>query len=322
MSEKEEIKNIVFLMNYDRSKTLLEQGSADFRVDRKSMSMAGVDYEDYRNKLTQDMNDVVDFFSDPHVLLPLGALVLTIASGGAASPLLAAALAGTSLALEAADVALYWKEGDHTSAGIGAIFALIPGAQLAKQLGLRFVSEMTEQEIKLFLRKIKEGLDLTNKEKQLLQSINNNKTALRLLTSRQANKAATAQFLYRYSRRKLLSAIAKLKILGIKIHRVGWKITAGGVGFLTVLQMGKILGLKAAEFTNAELPESYTQLSEEKKEEVKKEINNKLETNSDELREQAYNITVAAIETSDEEKNKQYADALAEQQKLLDEIDF
>lgn len=46
-----QINEINRLMNYDRSKTLLEQGSADFMVDRASMRIAGVDYEDYKKEV-------------------------------------------------------------------------------------------------------------------------------------------------------------------------------------------------------------------------------------------------------------------------------
>lgn len=51
-----QINEINRLMNYDRSKTLLEQSSADFMVDRMSMNKAGVNYKDYKDANSVDIN--------------------------------------------------------------------------------------------------------------------------------------------------------------------------------------------------------------------------------------------------------------------------
>lgn len=319
------INDILLKMSYDPSKTLNE--NLNEQMGQKTwLTPKGMSYQqnlDAQGLTNKQINNLKKWLTDPHILLPLGALVLTVASGGVASPLLAATLAGGSLALEIGDVALYWKEGDYESAGIGAIFALIPGAQLAKKLGLNFVGDMTESQIKTFLKKVKNGLDLTEKEKKLLQSLNDNKSALRVMTSRQAAKALTAQYLEKYTKRKLLAAVLQLQRLGIRLNRITWRITAGGVGLITLAQAGKILGLKAAESLGAQLPEKYVQLPEEEKNKVKQEINSKLESQSQQLREDVYKTTEMVLETMNEEKIKQYTDAVNKsQESYLDALDF
>ena len=317
-----EVNKINYLINYDRSKTITEQSFSDWGDAGIDVSGWNLWAKEKTDSIEPVMQKIHDFVTDPHIYLPLGALLLTIASGGATSPLLAASLAGASLSLEIADVVLYWNEGDYTSAGIGAIFALIPVAQLAKTLGLRFVSEMTESQIKLFLRKIKEGLDLTNKERQLAESIAENTAELGLLISRQAAKSMTASYLGRYTGKTLLLAILRLRRLGIHIHRIGWKITALGGAFVSIMALGSILGEEFAEFTGAKPPKQYAELTDEQKLEVKEEIYNKMENSPEEIREQAYNATVVLIETSDEEKNSQIAEVLKKQQEELDKLGF
>ena len=49
------------------------------------------------------------------------------------------------------------------------------------------MSELTEKEIKLFLKK-KEGLDLTEKESKLLKAIGENQTEIFRVMMRQSNK--------------------------------------------------------------------------------------------------------------------------------------
>ena len=170
------LKDILLKMNYDPSKTLneniQEQGSADRFVDQRAMSLAGIDYNDYKKQQWDASNKALEqigeWLQDPHVLLPLAAIILTFATGGIAG----LAVAGL---LEAADVALYIKEGDYTSAGLGAIFLLIPGVQLVRRLG---VGEITENQIKTLINKVSKGLDLNTFERKIIQAIDDNKNRI------------------------------------------------------------------------------------------------------------------------------------------------
>jgi hypothetical protein len=127
------LQEILLKMNYDPSKTLrenlelLEQPESvmDRRVgiSATNAEALGLSQGDYEKQVQKEMSEKAksfgEFISDPHVFLPLSAGIATLATGG---------LAGVAIGavLEAADVALYVKEKDYTSAGIGMIFSLIP----------------------------------------------------------------------------------------------------------------------------------------------------------------------------------------------------
>ena len=253
---REEISRINEIMN----NIIHEQGSADIFVDRQAMNKLGNDtYDDYiknRNQnFERDLKSVMNFVTDPHFLLPVGAVILSVASMGTATPLAAALLAGGSVALEVADVALYWNEGNYEDAGIAAIFALIPGTQLAKMLGLRFVSELTEKEIKLFLKKIKEGLDLTEKESKLLKAIGENQTEISRVMMRQSNKAISLKIISELSGLKSWNILLEMARLGLVSWKTTWKLGIGGLSLYTLGQIGATLGDKTALSLGYKTPE-------------------------------------------------------------------
>lgn len=270
------LKDILLKMNYDTSKTLneniQEQGSADIFVDQRAMSLAGIEYNDYKTQQWEASNKALkqigEWLQDPHVLLPLGALIVTVATGGIGGLVVAGLL-------EAADVALYIEEGDYTSAGLGAIFLLIPGAQLIRKLG---VGEITEKQIKTLINKVSKGLDLNPFERKIIQAIDDNKNWIRPQVLKQTAKGLSKKVLMKSVAKKSAKAfiytILRMSQMGLLSWKFGWRVAALGGVFLTALQMGKILGVGLENWSrvNVELPDSYVMLDQRQKAEVRKEL--------------------------------------------------
>lgn len=135
----EELKTIVALMSYDRSKTLneniQEQGSADIHVDQRAMSLAGIEYSDYKTQMWEKQNEsfekLIEFFSDPHNVLmavELGAMFIAPFTGPFAPVFL-----GISVGAGLADSAVYYfKDDDPHSALMALGLVLVPELKLAK----------------------------------------------------------------------------------------------------------------------------------------------------------------------------------------------
>ena len=314
------LKDILLKMNYDPSKTLneniQEQGSADRFVDMRAMSSAGIDYSDYKKQQWEASNKALEqigeWLQDPHVLLPLAAVIVTVATGGIGG-IVAAGL------LEAADVALYIKEGDYESAGIGAIFMLIPGAQLVRRLG---VGEITEKQIKTLINKVSKGLDLSPFERKIVQAIDDNKNWIRpqvlKQTAKGLSKAVLMKSVGKKSAQAFIHTLLRLSQAGLLSWKFGWRVAALGGVFLTTLQMGKILGVGLENWSkvHVELPDSYVMLDQRQKAEVRKEL-------AQEVIEASYknNIQTEILKTSEEIINYSDEKKVEHINKILNDID-
>lgn len=265
------VKDILLKMNYDSSKTLnenIEEQDTRFTRDLDRIYSNPNTAREYNREMAQFTIDFANWISDPHVFLPLAALILTVATGGTAG-LVAAGL------LELADVALYINEKDYTSAGIGVIFALIPGAQLIRRLG---VGEITENQVKTLIRKVSNKLDLTNTEKNILNAIEENKNWIKsqilLRTAKGLGQRVLMKSIAKGSYKAFIYTLLRLSQIGLLSWKFGWRVTALGGILLTTLQMGKILGIaiEGIDYRNVELPESYVNLEPEERTKVKKEV--------------------------------------------------
>jgi predicted nucleotidyltransferase len=135
----EELRAITALMSYDRSKTLSEniqeQGSADIFVDQRAMSLAGIDYSDYKKQQWEKQNEsfekLIEFFSDPHNVLmavELGSMFIAPFTGPFAPVFL-----GISIGAGLADSAVYYFiDGDPHSAMMALALTIVPEAKLGK----------------------------------------------------------------------------------------------------------------------------------------------------------------------------------------------
>jgi hypothetical protein len=327
MVNREDIlKDVLFKMNYNPSKTLVEntklmeqpEGVMDRRIGitAQNAKAVGMSQGEYEKKLQQQasksLESFTEFISDPHFFLPASAAVITIMTGGVGGLVIAGVL-------EAADIALYVKEKDYTSAGIGMVFAMIPGGMLISKLG---VGKITKQEVKILLKKIKEGLDLTNKEKKIVQSIEQNKSWIAKNVAKQSAKVLSRKILTKYTGKKLLIAIFYMIKYGLIPYRFGWRVTALGGGFITAMQLGKILGIgiQGLDYRNVELPENYVKLNPKQKEQVKKDILQQVIEQSPEIKVMATKEVDDIINTSDEEKVKYITIQLEKLDSELDSI--
>jgi hypothetical protein len=327
MVNKEQILNEVLLkMNYNPSMTLkenmelLEQPESvmDRRVGitAKNAEALGMSQGEYEKRVQKVINDKAKsfgkFISDPHVFLPVGAALATIMTGGIAGLVIGGVL-------ELADVALYVKEKDYTSAGIGLVFAMIPGGMLLNKLG---VGQITKQEVKVLIKKLKQGLDLTSKEKKIVEAIDNNKQWISKTVAQQSAKVLSRKILAKYTGKKLLIAILYMVKYGLLPYRFGWRVAALGGGFFTALQIGKLLGvgIQGLDYRTVELPREYVTLPKEKKESVKKEVLNQVIEQSPEIKNIAQKETDKIINTSDEQKVEQINQVLLTLEDELDQI--
>jgi hypothetical protein len=327
MVNKEQILNEVLLkMSYNPSLTLkenielLEQPESvmDRRVGitAKNAEALGMSQGEYEKRVQKVMSDKAEsfgeFISDPHVFLPVAAAIATIVTGGMAGLVIAGVL-------EVADIALYIKEKDYTSAGLGIVFAMIPGGMLLNKLG---VGQVTKQEVKVLIKKLKQGLDLTNKERKIIEAIDNNKQWIARTIAQQSAKALSRKILAKYTGRKLLIVILYMIKYGLLPYRFGWRVVALGGGFFTALQIGKLLGIgiKGLDYRTVELPQEYVKLPKQKKESVKKEVLIQVIEQSPEIKNIVQKETDKIINTSDEKKVEQINQVLLTLDEELDQI--
>ena len=265
------------------------------------------DFKDWRN------NNPVPKLSDDalHWLLPLGAFAITVMTGGIGGLVIAGVL-------EAADIAIYIKEKEYTAAGVGAVFAFIPGLMLANQIPL--VRKFTSGQLKVLLNKIKKGLDLSPIEQQLTKQIDINAQWL----SKNADNFMkignlSSKLLSKYTGKKLIAVILYMSKIGLIPWKAGWRVAALGGGLLTFMQIGKILGveIQGLDYRNVKLPESYTSLSEEKKSTVIKDVQMQIIEQSPEIKEWAEKEMSLIINTLPEQKAEILAVSMENIEKAL-----
>lgn len=131
----EELKQIVVLMNYDRSKTLMEQGDAKFDMyqRQRNAEYLGISYDEAKRMENPALYKMVDEFEWDHgtsaiweLGLTFGGILLTftpIAPVG-----LAMIAAGTTLGV--ADAMVYYSEGDPYMGTMMLALQVIPGGEL------------------------------------------------------------------------------------------------------------------------------------------------------------------------------------------------
>lgn len=177
------------------------------------------------------MYDISDILTNPHLLLPLAAIAATFYVGGIGGIIVGGLL-------DAADINLYVQEGDELAAGLGAIFLLIPGHQLANFIpGYR---NLTKGFIKNLLNKVSKKLPLNKAEESVLDSINKNLDEIAKLAAKNAALKSTKFLINEMTLRQLL--VYLLYMIKFGLFSSKWLIRIAGVVY-TVAALAKKLGI-------------------------------------------------------------------------------
>ena len=185
------------------------------------------------------------------------------------------------------------------------------------------VKQFTSTSLKTFLNKVSKGLNLAPVEKKLAEQISKNAEWL----AKNADNFAkinnlSSKILSKYTGKKLIGAMLYMAKAGLIPWRWGWKITALGGGFFTLMQIGKILGIsiQGLDYRNVQLPDDYANLPEDKKKELQSDIGKQILEQSSEIQESAKKGIAEILNTSEEDKVADYAEALENYDRELDEL--
>lgn len=252
-----------------KSKTAKTDFEKIYELDLKEYST--------NHKAMVDINEVL---TDPHILLPLAAIVATFYIGGVGGLV-------TGALLDAADVNLYVKEKNELAAGLGALFLLIPGNQLANFIpGYK---NLTASFIKNLLKKVSKKLPLNRVEAEVVDAINKNKDELVKIATKISARSSTLLLTSKMNLRQLLLYCLYLIRAGLITSK--WTIRVGGVIY-TVATLSKKLGIVLVGENDK------IQLTEEQKKQPISEIKKSEEDITEEIRDKI----VKEIETTDSTK--------------------
>jgi|14BtaG_2_1085337.scaffolds.fasta_scaffold05997_1 hypothetical protein len=173
----EELKQIVVLMNYNRSKTLMEQDiKFDIQQRVRNAEHLGISYDEARRLENPSTYDAKwDHSTAGWVELALVGAGVLVTLTGIGAPV-GAALIGAGTVVGVADAVVYFSEGDPYMGTMMLALNLIPGGELASILtkkGGKEIGEQTIKQSKTAMEKFKAGgiEALTDAEKFALDNV-------------------------------------------------------------------------------------------------------------------------------------------------------
>jgi hypothetical protein len=226
-----QINEINRLMNYDRSKTLLEQGSADFMVDRMSMSKAGVNYKDYKDVNSVDINKLssllcgddspfAGLFEIPWIEYKSEELFCDVLAGllMAFGPF--GIMAGLSVEfLHAKDL---WNKGDKLGAWISMTIGLLP-----------IIGDVGGKGLRVLIKKIgSSGITKVGKILILIiKFLSGEVKASTLIRAKKALSTDERKMLYTFlsTSGEIISKVSKL---GDEFSKISSRLDELGIGFI------------------------------------------------------------------------------------------
>ena len=172
----EELKQIVVLMNYDRSKTLMEQDAKfDMYQRQRNAEHLGISYEEARRMEHPAFYEMLDNIDAHDILMAIeiGAMIIAPFTGP-----LAPAFLAVSYGAGLADAAVYkWVDDDPHSAWIALGLTVVPGFKFGKvfkksgwfvkKFGRKTTSELLEKYNKF--KKGDKSLKFTEEELKFLK---------------------------------------------------------------------------------------------------------------------------------------------------------
>jgi peptidoglycan hydrolase-like protein with peptidoglycan-binding domain len=243
-------------MNYDRSKTLLEQ--SEFAMDRRygiskrnarALNMTDAEYEKEVNKGGEQLADFISEYRHEILdVLAIGALFIPVVG-----PFV-------SLGIDLGNAALYYNEGDKEMAGLVAALSIIPGGEIVrrfpavKKYGVEFITTA--------LSKTKAGKPITAYEKKAIKEFTEQSADGAL--SKSAKKALRNTF--KHAVQKKLSTLSLPQKIGVLYNYAmtypGAKLTSiiiqvGGIS-LTYYKLAEYFGF-TNEPSNEEMMEKIAE---------------------------------------------------------------
>lgn len=211
-----QLQEISRLMNYDRSKTLLEQ--SEFAMDRRygiskrnarALNMTDAEYEKELNKGSEPIADFVyDWRHEILDVLAIGTFFIPVVG-----PFI-------SLGIELGNAAWYYNEGDKEMAALAAAFSLIPAGELIRTIP--GVKKYGRNAIVRAFQKANSGKALSKADQEILEAVAENSNKIGRLAKRGALKKILNEGFKKLSLKEKVLVLYKL----LKSYR-----TMGGQGF-------------------------------------------------------------------------------------------
>ena len=219
----EELLRQLLLMNFDRSKTLLEQKPDEVMPGQiETMGYVQGKPETLEPALKKQEQFFKDIFEKRHEILMVSSLALTIFGGPLGNVL--------SIGLDLGDAALYIAEGDPYMAGLSLLFITLPAGQLA--------AKYTKTEIKSTISALKDANALIKK----------GKTPKKLLTKRQkeitkliTSTKVTTIAIVNLFKTTIKTIIKKLGLRGV-VKLIFWLAKKGYLLAKFLIKNGLIIG--------------------------------------------------------------------------------
>ena len=261
---KTQIQEINRLMNYDRSKTILEQETMF------TQQMFNPRYGTFsKPESTEKYMD--ELHKNIHIILPVFALLTWW-------------LPPVSLMFELSDAAVYYMEGDKEMAGIALAFSIIPFGE-----AIRWVPSVKRFGVKWLIRalqKSKAGKALSKWEQQAVKEVIENGRQIARVTQRRFLRLVLSR------KYKALSLIDKIGIMykifrtyrGSKLLSLGLQV--GGV-YYTYKKLGEIFGFLDKKPNVDEIETITSEWVDENTDELSEEIENLLFELPDDKRDEA-----------------------------------
>jgi hypothetical protein len=252
------------LINYDRSKTLLEQkpdsvSDRNLGISRRNARALNMTDKEYEDKMYgKDSLDNIKWNHDLAGYLEIGLTIggiLAVATGVGA-PIGAAMLAaGTTIGV--ADAAAYFvQEKDPYMGSMMLALSLIPGGELVSALGKKAGKEITEQELKklpALLQKISNNKVLTDLEGELWQRFSK-------------SFVENAPEILKTSARNSLKFLNKHMVSKGLLWTLGTLAKVSGKGLQLVVKIGRIAVSVDLLWTLLAAPEGYRKRMRDKSE--------------------------------------------------------
>ena len=215
VNRKDILKDVLFKMNYDPSKTLVEntrlmeqpEGVMDRRtgITAQNAKELGMTQSEYEKKLQQQSSENVKEFGDFIYEYRHG--LMDIASVGTffipvVGPLI-------SLGIELSNAEMYRREGDPYTAGLSLAFALIPFGELVTKIPA--VKRLGKNGLKSLIKKSSDNsAKITKLEKEVLEGLNKNKNWISKKVSKEAAELVLRKSLSKISLSQIVKTIYKL----------------------------------------------------------------------------------------------------------------